>query len=460
MPLPRLRRARSLIALGLLALTVPLPAALEAAPTVYPTGTTIYEPDAADNGYTVLSLLGTPAVIVIDMNGRVVKRWDGFNLTAGGPARVLPGGVVIAPEGTFPRHQESRALVARDFAGAELWRWDQAEEISLDGAQVMSARQHHDWQLSTFPAGYPSPGVTPSLTSARRLLLTHTSLTNAAIADHLLEDDRLVELDEAGRVLWQWRASDHVDELGLDAAARRAVRRLVNRDGFDWYHVNSATYVGPNRWFDAGDQRFHPDNVIISSRQANTVAIVARDGHVVWHIGPDFGESVQQQAIGQIIGQHHAHLIPPGLPGAGNLLVFDNGGAAGYGDPTSISGDGNAVMQRAGSRVLEIDPVTLQVVWSYSQINFYSTNISSAQRLANGNTLITEGAPGRVFEVTPDKRIVWEYMNAPGEGPGGLVQVYRAYRIPYGWLPQVPAPQQVALPRPDPHTFHVPGAAQ
>jgi hypothetical protein len=60
--------------------------------------------------------------------------------------------------------------------------------------------------------------------------------------------------------------------------------------------------------------------------------------------------------------------------------------------------------------------------------------------------------------VTPDKRIVWEYMNAPGEGPGGLVQVYRAYRIPYGWLPQVPVPQQVALPRPDQRTFRVPGS--
>lgn len=460
MPLSRLRRARSLFALGLLSLVAPLPFALEAAPTVYPTGTTIYEPESADNGYTVLSLLGTPAVIVIDMNGRVVKRWDGFNLSAGGPARVLPGGVVIAPEGSFPRHQESRALVARDFAGTELWRWDQSEEIELDGIRAMSGRQHHDWQLSTFPAGYPSPGVIPSLGGARRLLLTHTTLTNPAIADKVLEDDRLVELDETGRILWQWRASDHVDELGLDAAARRAVRRLANRDGYDWYHINSATYVGPNRWYDAGDQRFHPDNVIVSSRQTNTVAIVARDGRVVWRIGPDFGSTLAEQAIGQIIGQHHAHLIPPDLPGAGNLLVFDNGGYAGYGDPTSISADGSGVMQRAGSRVLEVDPVTLAVVWSYTHANFYSFNISSAQRLAHGNTLITEGAPGRVFEVTPDKRVVWEYLNAPGEGPGRLVQVYRAYRIPYDWLPQLPVPQQVALTRPDLTSFHVPGSVQ
>jgi len=72
------------------------------AQTVYPTGTTIYDPERAWNGFTVLSPLGTPAVLVIDMNGNVVKRWDGFNNSAGGPARVLPGGHVIAANGARP----------------------------------------------------------------------------------------------------------------------------------------------------------------------------------------------------------------------------------------------------------------------------------------------------------------------------------------------------------------------
>src|SRR5678809_888687 len=66
-----------------------------AAPSVYPTGTTIYDPARAWNGYTVLSPLGTQAAIVIDMNGNVVKRWDGYVNSAGGPARVLPGGVIV-----------------------------------------------------------------------------------------------------------------------------------------------------------------------------------------------------------------------------------------------------------------------------------------------------------------------------------------------------------------------------
>ena len=60
--------------------------------------------------------------------------------------------------------------------------------------------------------------------------------------------------------------------------------------------------------------------------------------------------------------------------------------------------------------MLEINPVTLELVWSYANPRFFSTNISSAQRLPNGNTLVTAGAGGRIFEVTRDGTIVWEYM--------------------------------------------------
>jgi len=100
----------------------------------------------------------------------------------------------------------------------------------------------------------------------------------------------------------------------------------------------------------------------------------------------------------------------------------------------------------------------MTLVWSYTAPNFYSFNISGAQRLPNGNTLITEGTQGRVFEVTPDKAIVWEYVAPPGEGPRAQNALYRAYRIPYAWLPQVAKPAEVAVKRPDAASFHVPGA--
>ena len=81
-------------------------------------------------------------------------------------------------------------------------------------------------------------------------------------------------------------------------------------------------------------------------------------------------------------------------------------------------------------------------MWSYSAPNFFSTNISSAQRLPNGNTLITEGAPGRVFEVTKEREIVWEYMNPPSKFGRKSNAVYRAYRLPYERIPPLEKPQE------------------
>ena len=151
------RSLRNLIGAGLVA------AIVWAAPSVFPTGTTIYDPSKAWNGYTVLSALGTQAALVIDMNGNVVKRWDGINSSAGGPVRILPGGVVVGAAGANPPRQESLELVERDFEGKVLWRFDHNEQIETrDGEKVWSMRQHHDWQREDFPAGYYSPGIAPA----------------------------------------------------------------------------------------------------------------------------------------------------------------------------------------------------------------------------------------------------------------------------------------------------------
>ena len=175
--------------------------------------------------------------------------------------------------------------------------------------------------------------------------------------------------------------------------------------------------------------------------------------------------------MGQIIGQHHCHMIPKGLPGEGNILVFDNGGWAGYGLPDRMSKDGTKTDKRDYSRVIEIDPITLKVVWEYTgamiggrgmspmvaNTKFYSQLISSAQRLPNGNTMITEGCCCRMFEVTADKEIVWEYY-APFESSNPMV--YRAYRYPYSYVPQLEVPEEIPVVQLNNRTFRVPGAAE
>jgi hypothetical protein len=449
-------RVLTAILLSLFALT----AIIVAAQSVYPTSTTIYDPGSAWNGFTVLSPLGTQAAIVIDMNGRIVKQWVGYNNSAGGPARIYPSGAVMAASGVNPPHQESLELIQRDFEGRVIWRFNQNEQIQTrEGTTVWSARQHHDWQQEDFPAGYYSPGVLPT-DRGKLLILTHANNSKPKVADAPLEDDRLIEILPNGEIVWEWIAGDHIDEFGFSSVARTAIKAApsmnAERGSFDWLHINSATYVGPNRWFDEGDKRFAPNNVIISSREASLLAIIGRDGKVVWRLGPDFSESKELRAIRQIIGQHHAHIIPKSLPGAGNLLVFDNGGAAGYGPASATALDGSKVFARATSRVLEINPVTLELVWSYNGPRFYSSNISSAQRLPNGNTLITEGASGRLFEITKEGQIVWEYIYPLFTGTPPTNTVYRAYRLPYEWLPQIEPPKERAIVPPPLGTFRTP----
>lgn len=102
--------------------------------------------------------------------------------------------------------------------------------------------------------------------------------------------------------------------------------------------------------------------------------------------------------------------------------------------------------------MLEFEPVTLEIKWKYTGaeagyadlFRFYSPYISAAQRLPNGNTMITEGSDGRIFEVTPDHQIVWEYVNPYYRVANGftLNMVYRAYRVPYEWVPQAPKPDE------------------
>lgn len=436
--------------------------AVHGAPSVYPTGTTIYEPGRAWNGYTVFR---TPnqGDVLIDMNGREIRR---LTETPGHPVRILPGGYVVGGSVIRSPHQEFVALVQWDWEGNEVWRFDRTEQVQTrDGKTVWAARQHHDWQREGSPAGYYAPGSEPLVTGGRTLILAHKNVTVPAISDKRLEDDYMLEISWEGEILWDWLASDHVEEFGFSEEARNAIHGSVRwneaRQSADWLHINSMSYVGPNRWYDQGDERFHPDNIIFSARNANIIAIIDRSGVIVWRMGPDYRASEALSELGQISAQHHPHIIPEGLPGAGNMMVFDNGGPSGYGAASPGAPEGINTVTRFYSRVVEVNPITFEKVWEYSvpgiaSFLFFSRNSSSAQRLPNGNTLITEGAYGRLFEVTADNEIVWEYVLPYfSTGPYPVPSTYRAYRVPYEWIPQLPKPEERRVVPPNPSDFRI-----
>ena len=86
--------------------------------------------------------------------------------------------------------------------------------------------------------------------------------------------------------------------------------------------------------------------------------------------------------------------------------------------------------------------------------------MSSAQRLPNGNTLITESMNGRIFETTVEFEIVWEYVNPYFTKKENRNSIYRAYRVPYEWIPQLEPPEAKAIPRIDNDRFRVPRSPQ
>jgi len=148
-----------------------------------------------------------------------------------------------------------------------------------------------------------------------------------------------------------------------------------------------------------------PGKVLLSFRELGAIGVLDIER-----------EEMTWMARGPWIGQHDPDVLPNG-----NILLFDN-----Y---------GNFAVPEGRSRVLEFDPSTYEIVWEYPgtpERPFDSDIRSSQQRLSNGNTLITESNAGRIFEVSPDGEIVWEFVNPRrgGDAEGQVAIVCWAQRVP------------------------------
>ena len=152
----------------------------------------------------------------------------------------------------------------------------------------------------------------------------------------------------------------------------------TGRDNGDIFHTNTLEVLDGR--IAAQAPAFASGRVLVSLRVPSVLAIVdLEDERVVWARKGDYRR------------QHDPKIIANG-----NLLLFDNVGL------------------RNKSRVLEIDPTTDETLWSYSGTQddpFLTRACGAAQRLPNGNTLITETNNGRAFEITKSGEIVWEFTS-------------------------------------------------
>lgn len=420
-----------------------------AQPSVYPHGVTVYNPAKAYNSYV---LFGAPdgKARLIDMSGKVVHDWS----KAGFPTEMIDPAIAGGEKGRIMVQLENQPapfggmfsnveIGDMNWEGKTVWRWGK-------DTPEKRARQNHDWAR---------------LANGNTLVITTVDHVVPIIGEKNIADQTIREITKDGKEVWSWNAGEHFDEFGISQEGLELIRKIHGNGskGSGWLVINDMQPIGPNKWFDAGDQRFNPDNIMIDSREASFVAIIEKKtGKIVWRMGPDYAVVNQSTSgtatistaqirpvlkhdlprpVDQTSGQHDAHIIPEGLPGAGNLLVFDNEGASGF-PATRIP-----VLQ--GSRVLEINPQTKEIVWQYSGADsgspvwsFFSSFISSARRLPNGNTLIDEGMNGRMFQVTPKGEIVWEYINPfyaqqtfTDEREINTNWVFRAQPVPYNWVP-------------------------
>ena len=290
---------------------------------VFPMGTTIYDPEKAYNGYTLMQCQGIGAVLV-DMNGNVVKVWKDVQ---GFPNKLLPGGYVMGSLGLRdPKYgyQDQTDLVQVDWDGNVVWKFDHKELVDDGGNKRWIARQHHDYQREGNPVGYYVPGMECKTDSGNTLILCHEDVYNKRISEHRLLDDVFIEVDWEGNIVWEWHANKHFNELGFDEIAKNVLARNPNNHENgggqgDWLHINSMSVLGPNKWYDAGDERFNPENIIWDAREANILAIISKKtGKIVWQIGPDFTKTkelrnAQQNQQGRNQGRYQRSLQNSGI---------------------------------------------------------------------------------------------------------------------------------------------------
>ena len=231
-----------------------------------------------------------------------------------------------------------------------------------------------------------------------------------------------------GTVVWEWHIWNHMiqnydntkDNFGVVSNHPELID--VNGTGIHipqfWNHVNGIDY---NPQLDQVMLSIRGNNELFVIDHGTTTAQAASHTNGLRNKGGDilyrWGDPEQYDrgaATNRILyQQHHTHWIATNCPGAGNILIFNNGIGRGYSTINEIVPPVDASGNYTIASNAAFGPTTS--VWTYTAspaTNFYSSEISGSQRQPNGNTLICEGIKGKLFEVTSAGQIVWQY-NCP-----------------------------------------------
>lgn len=338
-------------------------------------GITFYDTSRVYSGLTLLIPVSGTGIWLIDMLGEFVHYWDiGHKPSYYG--ELLPNGNVLAGGKV-----DNGPLADLEGAGGILLELDWKGNVVW---QYQDPYLHHGFYRMKNGNTLVLKWVEVPEEIAREVQGGGIGTEREGI----MWGDAIQEITGEGKIAWQWIGHEHLDPK-IDTTCLICPRST-------WTHANAVVEL--------------PDGDILTCFMKNgTIAIIdKKTGSIKWRWGTTELE--------------HPH--SPVAMDNGNILIFNNG----------LHGR-NGVISRGRSQILEIDPNTRKIVWSFQskEADFYSSTMSSCQRLPNGNTFICEGTWGRLFEVTLTGDLVWEYVNnLPSYEPSPIKSkscpVYCAYR--------------------------------
>ncbi len=329
--------------------------------------------DKAYPGYTLFALRYSTSVYLIDMEGRIMHRWDlPFKKAFPHPRHVhaLAKAIIgIEKAQVFPNGDVLVTYTGtRDTPyGYGMAKFNKDSELLW----AYAANVHHGFYVDR------ANGDIHTLTQEfiRRPVAKLPYLTLPVLADYIVTLSP--EGEERNRI-------SLLDAFADSPYASMLYHKRINRQDWDRFHTNAVETLEPD--IAPAFPMFKPGYLLISLRNMCALAVIdPASGKVVWAYN------------GLWQGQHAAHFLANG-----HFLLLDNFGYYAAGRPFS--------------RVVEFDPRSLQIVWQFAgnpKQKFYTYAYGRTQRLPNGNTLVAETLNSRIFEITPAQDIVWSFKLSP-----------------------------------------------
>lgn len=376
------------------------------------------DPSLVSDGYRLLAPVAAFTTYLIDNEGYAVRTWQS-DFRPGQAAKLMPGGRLLRT--AMPNEPRPLGLGGSggileefDWSGQRTWYFELSDSVQ---------RLHHD--VAALPNGNVLALVWERVSRAEMIERGRhpDSITTAFVANEVIVEIRPTR-PEGGEVVWRWSALDHVvQDLLPEAQNFGSVQEQWNKidcnAGFkneDWLHTNSVRYNAER------------NEIAVSIRNLSELIVINKStGGIVYRWGNPRMYGRGTVADQRLWLQHNVNWIQAGRPGAGNIIIFSNNLGKSRMPPFISSVE--EITPPLDAEGNYISPIGLQpfgptsATWRFDNSRgeiqpFYAPNVSGAERLPNGNTLISLGNQGVLHEVTADSVAVWTYQNPHGiDGP-------------------------------------------